>query len=378
MRILTRYILKELFYHFFIIIGIATVILLAKEMYDARSQIVEEEPAFLDIVEYVVLSVPRTLCDIIPLISMFAVLFSLGFMAKNREIIAMAGTGISFYSLAFPVLIYGVLVMVGSFLFADRIAPLAEERAKYIFEIQIKGGNQFAYTSNDEIFRKGSGNRFYIMANFNAAEKTMTRPSILDRSPSGKDLVQRIEAESARLVNSPEGGKRYWEFEGAQRWRFNEDGTVKVEKFDTPLQIEMEEKLDSFLSREKSPRQMKLSELRQYCDLLKRQGAKFLLPKYQTNVQSKLALPVACLLLALLAFAVAVDLTNRHFVWVFSFGLGIGMGFYILWETLTGMGASGSLEPLTGLAAPYVAAWSPLLLFSILAAALFRRLTTVH
>jgi lipopolysaccharide export LptBFGC system permease protein LptF len=257
------------------------------------------------------------------------------------------------------------------FVLAEYIAPDALERARFLYEVRIKGENQFVFTSNDEIFRKGEGNRFYIMANFDGARKVMTRPTILDRNPAKNSLAQRIEADRAVYIEGGEGGEHFWEFQGTQRWTFQDDGTVKIEKFTVPLRIKMEENLESFLSREKRPAEMRPSVLSDYCAILERQGGGPQLARYRTSLHGKFSLPFACLLLSLIGFAVAADLHVRRFVLAFSAGLVFGIVYYLLREALLGMGKRDLIPPL-------VAAWASVGVFGLLATGLLYRLGTVH
>ncbi len=378
MKILTRYLLKDLFYHFIVIMGLFTIIMLAKEMYDTRDEILDQRPTFSAVAQYVVLALPKQVSDAIPLIAMFAVLFTIGLMAKNREIIAMVAAGVSFNFLAIPVLIYGLGVSAISFALTEYVAPMAQRRADYVYEIEIKGGNPEKFVSSENVFRKGAGDRFYVVASYNEKGRTMTRPSILDRNAEGTGIVARIEGKKAQIVDSESKGKSVWEFEKAQKWSFAPDGKASVEKFDAPLRLEMDEKLDGLLQSEKSPEEMRIGELRDVCSILSQQRNSPTLPKYQTFLNAKFSLPLACLLLALIGFAVASDVRNRNFVLVFGVGLVLGVVYYVLREAMLGLGKSGAMSSLLGPMGPIFAAWIPVAAFGIAALALIRRLSTVH
>lgn len=378
MNTLTRYILKDLFYHFFILIGLFCAILLAKEMYDTRDEIMEEEPAFVDVAQYVGLSIPKTAADSFPLVAMFAVLFSMGLMAKNREIIAMVAAGVSFNRLAVPVVIYGLIITALSYVLTEHVAPAAQTRADYIYQVNIKKENPEEYLSNDDIFRKGGERRFFVMANYNSKDQTMTRPSILDLNEDGSGLARRIEAEKGTIIPG-EGETSEWKLENAEEWTFQPGGAFTVKQYDEPLLIEMDSKIETILTREKSAEEMRLKDLRGLTDLLEEQGSENpVLPKYQTSVQERLAIPFSCLLLALIGFAVAADLQVRHFVLAFTVGLGFGIAYFLSREAFAGLGRSGLLSEIVGGAGPYLAAWFPILVFACIAAILMRRLSTVH
>lgn len=368
MSIIHRYILRELFYYLAVLTIIFCVILLAKTTYDVRDEILDESPAWTDVAEYVVLSIPSQLIEAIPLLSLFSVLFALGLMAKNRELLAMVAAGIPFTYLAVPIAIFGILMTAVSFLVTEYVAPASLSRAKFVLEVRLKGENQFSFNSDDKIFRKGEGNRFYIMSRFDAAKRVMNRPSIIDLMENGSGIARRLDAEKATYRE--DGG--LWEFEGAEVWTFNPDGAPArpPERFAT-VRYQLEDKLVNLLSREKKPEEMQLSELREYVSILERQGSNAQLPRYRTSIQSKISLPFSCLMLALIGFAIASDLHTRRFVLAFSIGLAFGILYIVLRESVASLGFRGMVPPL-------LAAWMPVAIFTAVVAGLMRRLSTVH
>ena len=372
MGILHRYILKDLFYYFFVLVLIFCVIIGAKETYNTRDEILDDNPALVDVVTYVALTLPSQFVNAIPLLALFSVLFALGMLAKNREILAMVAAGVSFNYLAVPVIIFGVLLTIGSFLFAEYVAPSALRRSKFIYEVRIRGETQYAFNTNAQLFRKGKGNRFYYMASFDEARKIMTRPQIMTKNASGNGLVEVIEAEEARYVGSPDGKSHFWECIGYEKWTFDEDGAiVSHTTVDIPYQIELDEKIDSFLSAEKHPEEMSLAEVRDYLDTLTAQGTQSRIPEYRTAEHAKMSLPFSCLLLSLMGFSIAVDLHIRRFVLAFSLGLSFGIIYYVVRETMVGMGSRAYADPI-------IAAWAPAVVLATLILGLFHRLSRVN
>jgi lipopolysaccharide export system permease protein len=370
MKILYRYILKELFYTFGVILFLFSVVFVAYKTYDTRDELMDDNPPIVDVVKYILTVVPGEMVEMLPLIAMFAVLFSMGMLAKNKEVLAMIAVGINFNRLAVPVGIFGVVVGLVSLLMAADVSPAAKNHSRFLFEVKIKGGNLFAFTGNDEIFRKGEGQRFYIMANFDSATNVMTAPTIFEKNEDGNGLKERMEARRARYLESSEAGE-VWEFEGLRRWEFQPDGTFVYEEHQNPQRLVLEEKLASFLSREKKPDEMTATELRDYAVVLKRQGGGPRMPVYLTAFHAIFTVPVSVLLLALVGYATAVDLKTRNFVLAFSMGLVFGLGFYFVRTAVHGMGGRDLLPA-------FWAAWAPCALLACLTVVLLRRLQRVH
>ncbi len=371
MKIIYRYILRELFYYFFVIIFLFSVVFVAYQIYDTRDEILDEGPAIVDVIQYIFLVIPAEIVEVIPLIVMFSVLFSMGMLAKNKEILAMIAMGVNFNSLAIPIGIFGIIAGAGAFYLAAELAPASRYYAQYLYEVRIKGENQYAFTGNDELFRKGEGQRFYIMANFDRETNIMTDPTIFVKNEAGSGLVERLEAERATHVESNQEGGELWNFEGLQRWTFKEDGSFDYTRYEEPQIVELEEQVGSFLSREKNPQEMTVSELGAYSTVLKRQGGGPRLPVYRTAFHSIYTVPFTCILLGLVGFATAVDLKTRNFVLAFSIGLAFGLGYYSIRTALNGMGGRGLLPSAW-------AAWAPCVLFTAIAIAQMQRLQRVH
>lgn len=371
MKIIHRYILKDLFYYFGLFLLLFCTILIAKEMYETRDEILDESPAFVDLIQYIALLIPSQVVEAIPLITMFASLFALGLLARNREILAMVAAGMSFRGLAMPVALFGTCAGLLTLFLTDGVAPEAQKRARYLYEVRIKGKNQFAFTGNDEIFSKGEGRRFYIMANFDPNAQVMSHPTIFVKNVEGNGLAQRIEADEARLVVSEESGEKMWEFTGMQRWSFHSDGEMDFEEFDVPVRLLLEEDVDNFLAKEERPEEMTSRELKEYLGILIRQGGGTQVPIFKTALHAKYSEVAACLLLAVVGFAAAVDLRRRNFVIAFTIGLGMGIGFYVLREITFGLGRRDYIMPL-------VAAWAPCLVFAGFVAWQLERLRAVR
>ena len=146
---------------------------------------------------------------------------------------------------------------------------------------------------------------------------------------------------------------------------------TSFEQFDQPQMLKLEEKLQNILSQEKKPDEMTLTEIGEYRDILVRQGGSAQLPYYRTIFQARQSQPFSCFVLALIGFAIASDLHTRRFVLAFASGLAIGISYFVVNEAILGLGSSG-------LTAPIVAAWAPVVLYGLLVAALIGRLSTVH
>lgn len=369
MKILTRYLFKEVLHHFRLFLVMFVVILLVAVVYDVLGDILKESPPVAAIVMYLAYSVPERMVMAFPLICMMSTIFSYGLLAKNKEVLAMVASGISFNRLAFPALVFGILLTGFMFWFNEYIVPASVSRANYIMNVVIKKKKDSIQTRSKDQFVKGKGNRFYYMENYDPKRREMAFPTILEVSEDGKGLTERIEAERGVLIPTGENTHDL-ELQNAQRWTFKPDGSLASYQPPKTFKVKMEEEnLDIFLSKDKKPSEMNYPELREYVEMRQSMGDDVKAP--QTTLQLKLAFPLSCLLMALLGFSVVADVHARHFARGVTLGLLVAIGFYLLNTFFTKMGEKGT-------APPALAAWLPLAIFLVAIAVLLNRLKRIR
>ena len=365
MKIITRYLYKAILFYFAVFLAMVTVVLIVSLLFDARSLIVDNATHLEVVVEFLLFSIPLQLAQVAPMIALMATIFAFGLLAKNREILAMVAAGISFRALALPALTFGIVLSAGLFLFNEYVVPESQTQAVTIEKIVMGGKNESIFTKRDDLFVKGSGNRFYLMQEFRSDKGEMVWPTILVTSDGGGRLTDRIEAAMGRLKGD------YWEFEGAEHWTFNDDGTVRTyERYQGPYREKMEDKLDKFLSKTKKPEEMNYAELREYRNLLLNKGGQDA-QRYTLDLQHKLSFPLACLLMAALGFAVVADVHARHFARGVLTGLLVAVVYYVFDSLMRHLGSDGTVPWLP-------AGWGPTAIFALVVYYLLRRLESIR
>lgn len=345
MRIISRYIFNEISHYFLVLLAMMAVVFLINETYDTREDFLEHAPSALTIAQFLVYSIPHQLGQTFPMLALLSTIFAYGLLAKNRELLAMAATGMSFWRLALPALIFGLLLTGFSYWFSEAVVPTAQRRARYLEKVKIGGRSESIFTKQNDLFVKGGGNRLYLMDKYLSEQNRMKFPTILELRGEDRGLSERIEAVEGRLVEVREDGTQLWEFTGAERWTFGAHGAVETyQQYDKPYQIQMEEELEKFLARSKKPEWMGVAELLDYRNLLLRKGSEEV-RQYSVALHMKLSMPLACLMLSLIGFAVVADVHARHFARGVSLGLLLAIGYFLLLAFFKGLGEQGTLPP---------------------------------
>lgn len=371
MKILTRYLFREIFQNFFLFTAMAVVVQLVNIIYSNRDSFVANSPPVAAIVKFVIYAIPQQMSLTIPMIGLLATVFAFGILAKNREILAIVAAGVSFRALAKPAFLFGVGLALFCFWFNEEVVPASESRANFLEKVIIKGKGTTVFTAREDLFVKGEGNRFYCMEKYLAPERVMLYPTILELYDDSVGVARRIEAQRAALVSDDPQTGQVWNLTGTEVWNFNRDGSLKdYQRYKGTFQYPTHEALDKFLTSPKKATAMSFPELWAYRELLRRQGSDQA-TECSIELHQKLASPITCLIMVLLGFSAVVDMHARRFARGFVVALLLAIGYYLIMAFFTRLGRREILSPV-------LTAWGPVFVFSALVYWLYLQLHRIR
>ena len=347
MRILDRYIIKEILLPFAIALVVLTFVLIIPFIIEQAEQFIQKGVPWGTILQATATLLPMSLGLTIPMALLVAALIGLGRLASDREIVVLMACGVSPYRLLRPVLLFGMVAALVTLYVLIEWIPSANQSYREIIarvvadraEEQVRPRVFFEDFPNTVLYIRevpaGGGWRDVIAADTrNPAEPTLWV------AKSGRMVVDR-EAQTIHLVL----------VDGAQHTTKSADpAAYEIARFK-----EMTIALDpqSVFPRTgpaRGEREMTIAELRAQVAELSARG----LPHHNTviEIHKKFSIPVACLVFALLA--VGLGVTNRREGKLASFVLGIGVIFvyYVIMFGSHAM-AKGALIP------AWTAMWIP-------------------
>lgn len=123
MRLINRYLLKELVSPFLFALAAMTSIFLLNQVAQRFGSLVGKGLPAGVIAEVFGLSIPFILAMTLPMAVLFAILYAFTHLASDNEITAMRASGVSIPQLLVPVLLVGLLTTVAAFAFNDQVLP---------------------------------------------------------------------------------------------------------------------------------------------------------------------------------------------------------------------------------------------------------------
>jgi lipopolysaccharide export system permease protein len=130
LRLLSRYLLRQLAAPFLFGLGALTSLMLLSQIAKKFGALVGKGLSWGVIAEVFALSLPFIVAMTIPMAVLLAVLYAFSHLAADNEITAMRASGISVYQVLAPVLAWGVVMSVLNFGFVDQVLPRTNARLR--------------------------------------------------------------------------------------------------------------------------------------------------------------------------------------------------------------------------------------------------------
>ena len=338
LRLLDRYVLKELLYPFVFGVASFSSIFIASTMLFKIVKYITTYGAPLSAVARLFLySMPEVINYTFPMSVLLATLMAFGKLSGNSEIIAMKSGGISYYRIVVPVVVVGFLVSIFSIVWADKVVPASKYQAKIILKEEIV--NDAKPKAQEHVVIKtlsGDVQRVTYARTFD--EKTGVMENIAIEEFKDSKLTRVQTAQSAKWENNS------WVLENGSVFTIDEKDGVSSKADFTKQVIPLRASPKEISWEQKDAEEMTVSELRAFLHLLERQ--KLPTAYCWTEIYMRFAIPLASFVFALLGAPLGTQRQRSGS----SIGLGISVivifVYYGIMAFTTGLGKGGVMPPL--------------------------------
>jgi lipopolysaccharide export system permease protein len=359
MRLLDRYLLRELLVPFGYCLGGFLIFWTAFDVLDELSTLQKLQLKLPDVLEYYAVKTPEFLVTVVPIALLLALLYTLTTLARHNEVTAIRAAGVSLFRIALPYLGVGLMLSLGIFAVNELLVPQNRERAQEIrdrYQANRPSAAKKEWAQNLG-FVSGGGHRKWLIQSFHLRTFDMFGPNI---EWMADNVPHVLKAERARWISNT------WVFTNVSL-TINPAGVggppvsltyptrVEPEFTETPDQIKSE---------------IKMNKLENMKDVIKAQFTIREILDYQrlhpdgTNKQSKLdtmlhgrlATPWTCLVVVLIALPFGAASGRRNVFAGVASSIVICFVYFVLSHTALALGSYGYV-------ASWIAAWFPNVLF---------------
>ncbi len=337
LRLLDKYVLKELLYPFIFGVASFSSIFIASSLLFKVVKYMTEYGAPVGLVAKLFLySMPEIINYTFPMSVLLASLMAFGKLSSSSEIVAMKSGGVSYYRIVAPVIVVGFIISMFSVIWAEKVVPPSKYAAKRILEVEIKGDMK-PRTQEQIVLKTWSGDILRVTYARLFDESTGIMKDITIEEFDNHKLTRVQTAEQAKWENNS------WIMENGTIYTVDEkNGITDKATFSkqviplntTPRQVSWEQK---------NPDQMTLGELRGYIEIMERR--KQPTGPMWTEIFMRFAIPLASFVFALVGAPLGTQRQRSGS----SIGLGISVlvifVYYAIIAFTSGLGKGGVFPP---------------------------------
>jgi LPS export ABC transporter permease LptG len=400
MKILSRYIFKEMVAPTVLGFSFYTFIILMKQLFEFAGMIIKRSLPAATVGKLLLLSLPHIVVLTVPMSLLFGILIAVGRLSADSEIIAMRALGISTRTIYRPVFFFSFLMFILSFYLMNYVLPrgntqLNQLRAEVFtssIEKEIKPRVFYAEYAdlviyvNDIDSATGLWKGVFVADSRRGDEsskppQTPTVSQQVDAASAADNAVPFSPARSSTRIIVAESGTLSIVQPSKQIWmNLNNAEThvwdpKKPDRYDRTINATQRMKLpDKFTGDAggvyvRSMRELNLSELIAEANVAAHMRGPVFEDVYRTawvEIHKKFAIPFACLVFGILGLPLGITNRRGGKSSGFSLSIAIILFYYVLLNNGEAMAQSGRVSPAVGM-------WTPNIILFVLGIYLLAR-----
>ncbi len=357
MRILTRYLIKESLFPFFVSLGLVTFLMLMNRLITLVDLVLKHGVPFFTVGRLLVYILPATFAITVPMSLLVAALMALGRLSTDLEITALKSGGVSPSALARPLLIVGLFFSIGMALFNEIALPRANASYKSLFyEIVSQRSGvalvEGAFVSDFEGVILKVGKR--KPKSERLEDITVIKPG------KANEPTQWVQARWGRVVSDRDRLSVSLELHEGEAQFVNASSQALFTTIDfkrSRVSLDIGGALRAMQGEDRQPQEMSVREIIARLRIMPQQDVR--VPHFKTEMHKKIAIPFACLVFMLLATGLGLLAKRGSRMVNFIIAIGLIFVYYLLLSLGQTYGDSGRMSA-------WAAMWMPNLTLSIL------------
>ncbi len=364
MRILDRYILKSIFIIFAGTVFTFAFLFILIDMFGNLQDFIEKSVGLNVILRYYISFLPSIIVQTSTMACLISVLFTYSSLNAHNEIIAIRASGMNFWQITRPALIFAFFISALVFLVNEKFVPQSSMVNQEIRDSQIKvvpsqKGKGKPVIHNLTFY--GLKNRLFFVDTFDPNTNDLTGITIIGHDHN-QNLVEKIVALKGKWTGIA------WKFYNCQITTYN---AAVPNRAPSPsgMRISMEKLMDiketpkDFLRQRMDIASMNLRQLHSYIKRFSGSGAIKTINNLRVDLHQKITLPLRNFIIVLIGLPFALMSVGKRKAMTFtSIAISLVIGFLYYVSDAVGL-ALAKGEALF----PWQGAWLTPILFTLMA-----------
>jgi lipopolysaccharide export system permease protein len=360
LKIINRYIFKEISSSFIIILFILTFVLLMGKILQIMDLVINKGISIFAIVKLIFFLLPSLLLFTIPIALLIAILIAMGRFSADNEITALKTSGISLMQIYYPVAIASLITFIITIIISYFLVPQSNFATKrLLFTIAQQNAN---IGIKEKVFNADFKGFLFYADRIPANENYMEGIVVSDNRIIGEQNT--ILAKKAFLVSDPESMTVKLKLENGSIHTVSSDlkNYRKIDFNSYDISLDLSTALANLNESSKSSTEMTMTEL---LEKMKKPGMdKAAILELAIEAHKKFSIPLSCIFFGLLALPLGIK-SHRS---IKSRGFAVGIIVVSLYYLLR-IGGEALVE--TGHLSPEIGVWTPNFIFALLGIYIF-------
>ena len=342
MRILDIYIGRTLLRHIMVTVIVLLGLFTFVSFIDELSDLDRGRYGIMQIMQHVILSIPKTLYEVFPMAALIGSILGLSTLARDSELIVMRAAGVSIQRIVFSVVKIGLILAVIAMFMGEIVSPYTETRAQEVkaSSIQSNSGRKGDYG----VWMRDDNT--YVNIGEVLPDLTLLNIKIFEF-----DNQNYLRFLSTAKQGEYSNDNQRWLLKGLRRTMINEESSaadeVSAAYWSTVVEPEI---LRVFQTKAD---QLSIWQLNNYISHLKTNKQDT--STYELTYWSKIVTPFATLVMLILAVPfVFREARSGNLGRSLFAGIMVGLGFFILNQAFSYFVTLFSIPPMLGAALPTV------------------------
>ena len=341
---LDRYLMRRFVFSFVWSMIAFWAVFIIVHLVEHLDDFIDKGAAAKSVALYYVYFSPFVLVLVVPIAVLLATLFSVGFLSKRNELLAMRAAGASLVRLSLPLLFLGIIVTGLVMLAGETVYPEAEARRTELEDRFVRRSSSGTTTVMHDVFATGLEGRKFYFRTFNSLKGTGSDVTV-QTTVSGR-VTEMWEIKELRYEDSiwvgDTGRSRVFAGSG--------DSVSQYTPFTHLTFPEWKETPEDFVRKRVDPRRTGYRQLKAIIERMRNVGNDT--TEEETELALKLAFPFLSFLVVLVGFPIAARSKQTGMALNFGIAMGITFVLRVLIEVFRSLGHNGDVPA-------WLAAWTP-------------------
>lgn len=324
-----------------------TSIYLVVDIIEHLDNFIDKGASISAIIKYYLYYLPFIVVLILPVAMLLASLFSVGLLARHRELVALKSSGMSLYRVLLPLFTLALVISFVSLGIGEIVVPYSNQQRQRIKRVEVEKRPLENQKQRNNVYTRDIYGRI-VYAQLYIPQEKVAR-NVLIQEYNGDVLIRRTDAmemvwKDGRWILKKVYIRTF--VEGEEKMNYRE----QMERSDLSLFPA------DLAKQQKDPEEMSFRELRDYIDRVRKIGGEY--KRWLVDLHMKISFPFANFIMVLFGAPLASNLKRGGMVVGFVISFLICFLYWGVLQAGVTVGRSGLLPPL-------LAAWIGNLIFGL-------------